>query len=316
MVGADLLRGRSELSLALPEPTYVEVELGLSRLHTAESAVAVRAWRAWSPALSALFVARRRFLSEPDAPWADVWRRRLADVRVRSRMCYTTACLELGGTELPGAERAARELLEAAPYRESGHLVLMRALAANGNVAEALTAPIRDFGDPLLVGLAPMPCSVLQTAFDALLPKGLPWYWKVDFFEQITDDAIAVNRRYGETMPTPLSTMHWYPISGAAARVPEDATAFAYRNGGWVGVIAGIDPDPANLPAAASWAEQYWQDLHASSAGGGHVNMMMEDDGQERVRAAYRGNYDRLVQIKRRYDSANLFHIDHNISPF
>ena len=86
--------------------------------------------------------------------------------------------------------------------------------------------------------------------------------------------------------------------------------------GAGVGVIAGIDPDPANLPAAASWAEQYCQDLHASSAGGGHVNMMMEDDGQERVRAAYRGNYDRLVQIKRRYDSANLFHIDHNISPF
>ena len=108
------------------------------------------------------------------------------------------------------------------------------------------------------------------------MPPGLQWYWKTDFFEQITDDAIAVHRRYGETIPTPLSTMHMYPISGAAARVPEDATAFAYRNGGWVGVVAGIDPDPANLPAAASWAEQYWQELHASSAGGGYVNMMME----------------------------------------
>ena len=101
------------------------------------------------------------------------------------------------------------------------------------------------------LGLAPMPYSVLQTAFDALIPKGLQWYWKTDFFEQITDEAIAVHRRYGETIPTPLSTLHMYPISGAAARVPEDATAFAYRNGGWVGVVAGIDPDPANLPAAA-----------------------------------------------------------------
>jgi hypothetical protein len=72
------------------------------------------------------------------------------------------------------------------------------------------------------------------------------------------------------------------PNNGAAARVPEDATAFAYRNGGWVCVTAGIDPDPANLPAAASWAQQYWQELHASSAGGGYVNMMMEDDGRER----------------------------------
>ena len=181
--------------------------------------------------------------------------------------------------------------------------------------ADEVLAPIRNFGDPLLDGMAPMPFSVLQTAFDALLPTGLQWYWKVDFFDEITDEAIAVHRRYGETIPTPLSAMHMYPISGAAARVPEDATAFAYRNGGWTGVVAGIDADPANLPAAARWAQQYWQELHASSAGGGYVNMMMEDDGRERVRAAYRGNYDRLVQIKRRYDPTNLFHINHNISP-
>lgn len=108
--------------------------------------------------------------------------------------------------------------------------------------ADEVLAPIRSFGNPLLVGLQPMPFSVLQTAFDALLPTGLQWFWKVDFFEEITDEAIAVHRRYGETIPTPLSTMHMYPISGAAARVPEDATAFAYRNGGWTGVIAGGRP--------------------------------------------------------------------------
>jgi FAD/FMN-containing dehydrogenase len=181
--------------------------------------------------------------------------------------------------------------------------------------ADEVLAPIRSFGNPLLVGLQPMPFSVLQTAFDALMPTGLQWYWKVDFFEEITDDAIAVHRRYGETIPTPLSTMHMYPISGAAARVPEDATAFAYRNGGWTGVIAGIDPDPANLAAVRSWAQQYWQELHASSAGGGYVNMMMEDEGEERIKAAYRGNYDRLSQIKKRYDPTNLFHINQNIPP-
>ena len=82
-----------------------------------------------------------------------------------------------------------------------------------------------------------MPYSVLQRAFDALVPPGLQWYWKVDIFEEITDEATAIHRRYGEAIPTPLSTMHMYPISGAAARVPEDATAFAYRNGGWVGVF-------------------------------------------------------------------------------
>ena len=130
-----------------------------------------------------------------------------------------------------------------------------------------------------------MPYSVLQSAFDGLLPKGLQWYWKADFFDQITDEAIAVHRRFGETIPTPLSTMHMYPISGAAARVPEDATAFAYRNGGWAGVIAGIDPDPANLSAAAG--------LGAAVLGGaacqlGRRRVREHDDGGRRSGAGPR----------------------------
>lgn len=141
VVGGNVLKGRSELALALPEPVYVDVEIALSMLHTAESAVAVGDWRrAWSPALSALFVARRTFLPEAEAPWAEMWRRRLADVRRRALESYAKTCMELRGAELPGAERAARELVEVAPFRESGHLLLMRALAASGNVAEALAA--------------------------------------------------------------------------------------------------------------------------------------------------------------------------------
>jgi SARP family transcriptional regulator, regulator of embCAB operon len=141
VVGADVLRGRTELSLALPEPARVDVEVALSQLHSAESAVALGAWRrAWAPSLSALFVARRTFLPEAEAWWAEPWRRRLADVRLRALECYAQVCLGLGGAELPGAERAGRELVDAAPFRESGHLLLMRALAAQGNVAEALAA--------------------------------------------------------------------------------------------------------------------------------------------------------------------------------
>lgn len=140
-VGPDVLRGRAELSVTLPEPAHVDVEVAMSALHRAESAVALGDWRrAWSPALTAQFVARRRFLPEAEAPWAESWRRRLADVYSRALECYASACLELGGPELPGAERAARELLEVAPLRETGHQLLMRALAARGNVAEALAA--------------------------------------------------------------------------------------------------------------------------------------------------------------------------------
>jgi SARP family transcriptional regulator, regulator of embCAB operon len=140
-IGPDVLRGRADLFLRLPEPAYVDVETAVSAVHTAESSIALRDWRrAWTVSLTAQFVARRPFMPETDAAWAESWRRRLADAHARALECYSTACLELGGPELPGAERAARELLEITPLRETGHLLLMRALAARGNVAEALTA--------------------------------------------------------------------------------------------------------------------------------------------------------------------------------
>ena len=89
-----------------------------------------------------------------------------------------------------------------------------------------------------------MPFNVLQSAFDGLYPAGLQWYWRADFFNEISDAAIDVHAKYGAQLPTGHSTMHMYPIDGAASRVPEGATAFAYRDGGWAGVIVGVDPDP------------------------------------------------------------------------
>jgi DNA-binding SARP family transcriptional activator len=159
VLGPDLVRGRAELVLALPEPAAIDVETALAALHVAESAVALGEWaRAWPAALAARYPAARRFLPEADVPWAESWRRRMADVHVRALECYATACVQLGGTELPGAERAARELVDAAPLRETGHLALMRVLAAQGNVAEALSTYERLRG--LLrqeLGVAPSP---------------------------------------------------------------------------------------------------------------------------------------------------------------
>jgi FAD binding domain/Berberine and berberine like len=180
--------------------------------------------------------------------------------------------------------------------------------------ANEVLEPVRAFGSPLLVGLQPMPFNVLQAAFDALYPAGLQWYWKADFFNEISDAAIDVHVKYGEQLPTGHSTMHMYPIDGAASRVPEDATAFAYRNGGWSGVIVGVDPDPANAGRISQWARDYWQALHPTSAGGGYINFMMSE-GQDRIKASYRGNYDRLAQVKRRYDPGNVFHVNQNIEP-
>jgi FAD/FMN-containing dehydrogenase len=180
--------------------------------------------------------------------------------------------------------------------------------------ADEVLEPVRSFGSPLIVGIQPMPYNVLSTAFDALYPSGLQWYWRADFFTEITDEAVDVHARYGEQLPTPFSGMHLYAIDGAVTRVASDATPFAYRDGGWAGVIVGIDPDPANNEAITSWTKQYWEELHPTSAGGAYVNFLM-DEGQERVRASYRDNYDRLTLVKRRYDPHNLFHLNQNIRP-
>jgi hypothetical protein len=180
--------------------------------------------------------------------------------------------------------------------------------------ADEVLEPIRTFGSPLVVGMQEMPFNVLQSAFDALYPAGLQWYWRADFFNEISDAAIEVHTTFGAQLPTGHSTMHLYPIDGAASRVSEDATAFAYRDGGWAGVIVGVDPDPANAELISQWTRGYWEALHPTSAGGAYVNFLM-DEGPDRVQASYRGNYERLARVKRRYDPENTFHINQNIRP-
>ena len=181
-------------------------------------------------------------------------------------------------------------------------------------VADEVLDVVKGFGNPLLVGIQPMPLSVLNSAFNALYPPGLQWYWRADMFEEISDEAIAVHEQFGASMPTPHSSMHLYAVDGAAARVPQDATAFPYRSGGWAGVIVGVDPDPANAELITTWTKEYWTALHPTSAGGAYVNFLMEE-GEDRVRTAYGENYARLARVKAAYDPENVFHINQNIKP-
>ncbi|HEV7210398.1 MAG TPA: bacterial transcriptional activator domain-containing protein [Blastococcus sp.] len=141
LLGAKHVPGRREVCLVLPPDSRVDVEDACAALHEAQSALALGDWpRAWPTSLTALFVTRRPLLPDTDLAWAEEWRQRLAVVHVEALECYATACLHVGGTELPSAVRAARDLVRLAPLRESGHRTLMDALAAGGNVAEALTA--------------------------------------------------------------------------------------------------------------------------------------------------------------------------------
>jgi FAD/FMN-containing dehydrogenase len=108
--------------------------------------------------------------------------------------------------------------------------------------------------------------------------------------------------------------MHLYPINGAVHQLGKNDTAFSYRESTWAEVIVGVDPDPAKMQEIVPWVKNYWETLHPHSAGGAYVNFMM-DEGQERVQATYRDNYDRLLAIKNKYDPANLFHVNQNIRP-
>jgi SARP family transcriptional regulator, regulator of embCAB operon len=136
--GADAVDGRSTLRLCLRD-AWIDLEAAAEAIHRAESSVAQQDWaRAWSPALTALFVAERDFLPGEDAPWIDEIRHQLTELRLRALECYAAAGLGIGGTELTGAVRAGRQLTRLAPLRESGYRYLMRALAAQGNLAEAL----------------------------------------------------------------------------------------------------------------------------------------------------------------------------------
>jgi DNA-binding SARP family transcriptional activator len=139
-VGAGVLEGRGSVRVALPADARVDIESALAAVHRAESAVVQGDWaRAWSAALCAQYVAERPLLAGQDGlPWLDAWRRRLDDTLERALEAYVAACLGIGGTELAGAERAARRLLEHDPISETGYGLLMRALAARGHVPQAL----------------------------------------------------------------------------------------------------------------------------------------------------------------------------------
>jgi hypothetical protein len=206
----------------------------------------------------------------------------------------------------------------APPFPENLHLKKMCGVVwcytGPEKEAERVFKPIREFGPPALYGIHAMPHPVLQSAFDALYPPGLQWYWRADFVKELSDEAIALHVKHGSSVPTMHSSMHLYPINGKAQRVGKTETPWSYRDATWAEVIVGVDPDPANAKRITEWTKAYWDALHPYSAGGAYVNFMM-DEGEERIRATYRDNYARLASLKKKYDPTNLFRVNQNIKP-
>jgi FAD/FMN-containing dehydrogenase len=179
---------------------------------------------------------------------------------------------------------------------------------------EAVLKPLHDVAPVVAEHVGPMPYPALNAAFDPLYPPGLQHYWKANFVKELTDDAIEAHLAHGPKVPVVSSTVHIYSINGACHRVAPDDTAFAYRDATFATVIAGMWPDPAANEANINWVRDYYDATAPLSEEGGYINFMAEDD-QSRIKANYKGNYDRLVDVKRKYDPDNLFHLNQNIKP-
>jgi FAD/FMN-containing dehydrogenase len=179
---------------------------------------------------------------------------------------------------------------------------------------ERALRPIHDVAPVVAEFVGPMPYPALNAAFDGLVPAGLHHYWKANFVSELSDALIAAHLQHGPKIPTMNSAMHIYPIDGAPQRVASDATAFAYRDANFATVIAGMWPEPADNEANIKWVRDYYAAVAPLSEEGAYINFLSGDD-QGKIRANYRGNYDRLVAAKRKYDPGNLFHLNQNIDP-
>ncbi len=179
---------------------------------------------------------------------------------------------------------------------------------------EAALKPLRDVAPIVAEHVGVMPYPAINSAFDALVPSGMQHYWKANFVKELTSEAIAAHLEHGPKVPYVSSTVHIYPINGACHRVAADETAYAYRDANFATVIAGMWADPADNDANIAWVRDFYDATAPHSEEGGYINFMAEDD-QERIKANYKGNYDRLVEVKRQYDPDNLFHFNQNIKP-
>ncbi|WP_411102566.1 FAD-binding oxidoreductase [Streptomyces sp. cmx-4-9] len=202
------------------------------------------------------------------------------------------------------------------PQDRHGEPFILIVACWSGPVEEGEKAlrAFHEFAPVVAEHVGPMPYPALNSAFDGLVPPGLQHYWKANFVTELSDAAIDAHTRHGPLVPAVNSTVHIYPINGACHRVGPDATAFAYRDASFATVIAGMWPDPADNEANTSWVRDYYAATAPHSEEGGYVNFMADDD-QSRVKANYKGNYDRLVAAKRAYDPDNLFHLNQNILP-
>jgi FAD/FMN-containing dehydrogenase len=192
--------------------------------------------------------------------------------------------------------------------------VLVACWAGPVEKGERALKPFHDVAPVVAEMVGAMPYPALNSAFDGLYPQGLQHYWKANFVKELSDEAIEAHVQHGAKVPAVNSTMHIYPINGACHEVASDATAFGHRDANFATVIAGMWPDPSQNTANIKWVRDYYDATAPLSEEGGYINFAAEDD-QKRAPANFGKNYNRLVQVKKKYDPDNLFHVNQNIKP-
>jgi len=198
---------------------------------------------------------------------------------------------------------------------DSGRAVFGVGVCWSGKHDEADLAlrPLRDLA-PAVDVVVPTDYCALQCAHDAGFPRGRNHYWKSSFFTDFTDDAINILLHFEAEMPSPASGIGMQQLHGVAARVDPAATAFPHRRSQSELLILAQWADPADTERNVGWARAFFEAMAPFAAGGVYVNDLGEE-GEDRVRAAYGANYDRLAAVKAAYDPTNLFRSNQNIRP-
>lgn len=197
-----------------------------------------------------------------------------------------------------------------------GSKLAAMAVAHCGSLEEGAraVAPLKAFGKPVMDAIGPIPYVGQQSLFKEGFPPKLRNYWKADFIRELSDSYIEAAVKHYEVASSPRNVMLWFPLTGAAARVAPDATAYPHRTGIHAGVYS-LWTDPAEDPRHIAWARDGWQIAQPVSTGGVYVNELGLDETDDRVRGSYGANYARLARLKREYDPANLFRLNANIQP-
>lgn len=203
------------------------------------------------------------------------------------------------------------------PKDVHGQPVVVLVVCHSGPVAdgEKAVAPIKSFGKPVGDIVQRRPYVTQQSLLDATQPKGRRYYWKSEYLPAVSSDLVAKAIEHAGRMPSPHSAVILFPVDGAVQRLPEDHSAVGNRSARVALNITGSWERPEDDAANVEWARAAWRDMRSFSTGGTYINFQTEDEGDDRVRNAYGANYDRLIDIKTKWDPANFFRMNKNIAP-